>query len=360
MSTGVFQQVTVQGADNTLIIEVTEVEQHPGRLDFGLSWISDRGLTGTLGYGQFNLIPNTFTAAQFDISRDAKSYDLSAFRPDTFGKDWDFGIQIMGERTAFEDLDFSVRSLRVETSLSWTPEGPIESEVAAGYRNHRMFDVNALSSGLLFGEANSDAGHVSAPYLRLGASYRTAEAEETGTVVNLQQVLWNLGTDQRISETRVGMAARVNIGKQNAILLGVNGGRVQGLSGSNPTALDRFFLGGDSFRGFAPRGLGPAEGSSRVGANRYLVASVELQRELGNFLDRDFQGGVFFQAGSAWGLDDTLGGRIDDSRILRTSVGLTVSFNISETPVSLYLAAPLKYEETDKRQIIGLNINTTF
>src|SRR5690606_27008865 len=50
MSTGVFERVSVTGQGDALVIDVTEVEQRPGRIEAAIAWVNDRSLTGSLSY----------------------------------------------------------------------------------------------------------------------------------------------------------------------------------------------------------------------------------------------------------------------------------------------------------------------
>ena len=85
-----------------------------------------------------------------------------------------------------------------------------------------------------------------------------------------------------------------------------------------------------------------------------------MQRDIGKVLSLPMQAGLFVEAGSAWGLDDTLNGAIDDGWHTRASAGLSLSFEVANTPVSLYVATPLREKSGDKTQAIGLSFTTRF
>lgn len=97
-----------------------------------------------------------------------------------------------------------------------------------------------------------------------------------------------------------------------------------------------------------------------LGGNSYFVTSVEIRRDFGTVLSLPLRGGVFVETGSAWGLDDTLDDQIDDARHMRSTVGLSLTFDIAEIPVSLYLAQPLQKEPGDETQAFGLSFSARF
>lgn len=356
MSTGVFDRVSVAGQGDTLVIGVDEIEQQPGRIDAAISWMNDRGLTGTLSYNQFNLIPDTHTSIRGDFGQEAESFDINLYRPEAWGPALHFGIDVTGQWTDYDDLAFSVRSYQAEVYAASTPRDGTRLEYGIGYRDHRMYDLDADASPLL----RQEEGRIKAPFLRFGFSYGKEAEDKAGFSAGFEQFLWNIGTSEPISETRLELESRQPVGPGTGLLVGLDAGMIAGLSGNDTTALDRVFPGGDSFRGFAPRGIGPAEGDALLGGNRYLILSIELQRDLGKVMGREIRGGVFTDIGTVWGLDDTRGGLIDDNAHIRSSVGLTLTFDIAETPVSIYAAAPLDHQPQDKRQNFGLSVSARF
>ncbi|MBK4215991.1 BamA/TamA family outer membrane protein [Paracoccus caeni] len=361
MSTGVFEAVSLKAEGDNLIIDVTEIEQSPGRFEASVFHTSDKGLTGGISYEQYNLLPDTFGAVHLEFSRDVKSVDASLYRPDQLGKDLDAGIDLKWERSDFEDLAFSVRNVQAEGYMAWTPDDNLRVEYGLGYRGHKMDGIDADASALLQSEATS----IDAPFLRLGLTWATAAEGDDGkptargASAELDQYLWNIGTDDLLSETRVTLNARQNLAEKVELLLGLSGGIVAGLSDNDTRAIDRFYPGGDSFRGFAPRGIGPSDRGDMLGGNRYLIGSVELRRAF-TFYDREYHGGVFYEIGSVWDLDNDLGGRIDDGWHSRSSIGLSLTFDLAGTPVSLYVAEPLRERPGDDRQSFGIKISATF
>lgn len=361
MSTGVFTAVAVQAAGEALVIDVTEVEQKPGRIEGVLSYDTDRSLTATLSYEQYNLWPDTFVAAHVDISRDVESYDASLYRRNAFGEGLHFGLDALVEHSDYHDLDFAMSRRKIEGSLTYAPTAAHSFEAGLGYRSHSLYGLKPGASDLL----SRERGQIDAPYLRLRYEYKTTlDQDETGIHLQLEQMLWNLGTSDLVSNTQADVNLRHNLTQDYALLMGLKLGHVSGLKGNNTTALDRFFPGGDSFRGFAPRGVGPVDGQgahrSHLGGNHYMIASVELQRDLKPLWGHELRGGAFVDVGTAWGLDDDLRGKIDDSKRRRSAVGLSLTFDVAQTPVSLYVAHPLEHQPYDRLQTFGLSVNFSF
>lgn len=356
MMTGVFERVALVGEGDTLVIDVTEVETRPGRLDFGIAWESDTGLLASISYEQMNLIPGTFLAIRSQYSEDYRSYDVNLYKREAFGPKLHFGFQLTGERAYHSDLSYDADIDRAEVYAAWTPSEALRAELALGYRVQQLFNVDPGASALLA----SEAGKIEAPYLHLVLSYATDSAQALGYDLRVDQYLWNLGSDAAVSETRLAAKLRYNLSEATTIFAGLKGGAVSGMDGQATTALDRAYLGGEAFRGFAPRGIGPRDQGDHLGGNRYAVASLDFQRRIGSALETEFRGGIFAEAGALWGLDDTLGGRIDDRAHLRSSIGLTLNFDVGPVPVSIYVAQPMSQRAGDKDQMIGLTAMARF
>ncbi len=90
------------------------------------------------------------------------------------------------------------------------------------------------------------------------------------------------------------------------------------------------------------------------------MTSVELQREIDQLLGTTGRVGVFADIGSAWGLDDTLGGTVDDGKYIRSSVGVSLTLDLGNIPVSLFVAKPVDYRDGDDRQSFGISFSTSF
>ena len=136
---------------------------------------------------------------------------------------------------------------------------------------------------------------------------------------------------------------------------------------------DRFVLGGDSFRGFARGGLGPrdmctgcgtagGDVDDALGGNLYTVARLEASFPIGLPEEYGITGGVFADAGSVWGLDDTAGtgGTVDDSFHLRSSVGLSLFWQTPIGPLRFNWAHALQKEDYDQTRTFNLTLSTRF
>lgn len=363
MSSGQFRSVSVMGAGETLVVSVDELNDRPGRLEVGLAYDSRDGATATLYFERYNLFPGAFGSVDLKYSEEVASLQTGLYMADAF-EGFDFGIDTLLRRTKYEDQGFSSLRALVEPYLAYRFSSDLRAEIGLGYRLDEMKNPVASSSALF----TAESGRIEAPYLRLGLRYSTDNPTDlaespgplTGLAISFDQYFWGLGTDQRTAETRVALDARLALSDRSSLLFGLQGGIVSAEKGHQTRAVDRFFIGGADFRGFAARGLGPKDGSSFVGANKFFVTSLEFQQEVDEIFGTSAKVGLFADLGSAWDLDDTLGGSIDDKRQIRSSIGLSLTLDVGSIPVSIFVARPVDAQPGDDKQAFGISFNTAF
>lgn len=357
-STGVFDDVKVIPEGDVLAVVVREVPTKPGRFDIGLAWSNDDRIRGEFSYSQFDLIPDSYLAIDGSVSRERKAYGAKILRENAFGEGLHFSFKLEGQASDYDDLPYQSDTDQLEAGLIWIPTDlPLRADLGLGYRSQKMFALDAAASPL-FAQSMQ---RISAPFVHIGLSMDQGGGEDAlQSRWSLDQYVWNLGTDRRILDLRFSGDLQYQVTEKNRVLLGIESGVTLPRAGSPLNALDRAYLGGDRLRGFALRGIGPADYGDLLGGMRYAGLSLEVQRELTLFEDSSFTGGAFVDIGSVWGLSDTDGGRVDDGFKLRSSIGLSATFKVGETPVAFYIAKPLKKQAYDDVQYFGLTVQTSF
>lgn len=365
MSTGVFESASLSQQGDTLYIDVQELNTRPGRVDASLAYVAQDGITGSLAFERYNLFERTYGMLRLEYGDQIQRVDASLYRTEAFDSAVDVGFDISAGKLDYDDRSYTERLLRAETYVAWAPSAMSRLEGGIGYRFHSLEHLDSTASALLVRERTSG---ISAPYIRIGLDYATATPSEAasqgwqslGYSVELDQYFWNIGSSDPISWTRIGAGLQIPIAPEFRLLLNARAGRVYGMDGNATRAIDRFFPGADTFRGFAPRGIGPRDAGDALGGNEYATASVELQHDFGRFRNSPILGGIFLDTGATWGLNDTLGGTIDDSFHQRSSVGVSLTFEVAQTPISLYLAHAFDKEPGDELQAFGLSMSTRF
>lgn len=142
----------------------------------------------------------------------------------------------------------------------------------------------------------------------------------------------------------------------------IEGGAVM-TSGGDSRIVDRF-TGNGKIRGFEPNGLGPRDltvvNEDALGGNYFAVARLEAEFPIGLPEEYGITGGLFADVGSVWGLDNNLGGAVDDSMNLRSSVGVSILWSSPIGPLRFNFSKAIQKESYDKEQNFDLSISTKF
>ncbi|WP_163850021.1 BamA/TamA family outer membrane protein [Pseudooceanicola aestuarii] len=352
MSTGQFANVAFAPEGDTMNVEVEELNSRPGRLEFGLRYDSQQAFMGTFYLERYNLFPGVFGALELNFSKEYKGADLNLFKADGLAPGWDMGLDLAAFETDFGDQAHDHRQVRIEPYLARDigPEGRLE--FGLGYRRDGILDVDPGASAL----TRAEAGTRQAPYLRLGYTHQTATARWS-----LQQHVFGLGSDDVVSRTTLSYDRAIALpGDGLSLNLRLGGGHVAALTGGAPRISDRFLVGGDQLRGFAPRGVGPRDGAEALGGESHLLASVEVLKDIGDIWGTPARLGGFLDTGTAWGLSNSLSGAVDDDLYWRASVGVSLTLDIMDVPLSVYVAQPIRKRAGDDLQQFGLSISARF
>jgi outer membrane protein insertion porin family len=153
-----------------------------------------------------------------------------------------------------------------------------------------------------------------------------------------------------------------------------SGGDLIPILGYEDKIEDRFFLGGDSLRGFADGGVGPSvaqnaagtvSGSGdEIGGNKMWTQSTELHFPLPVSPDLGVTGFAFVDVGSVFGAKElSFGGArqpINDSSAPRVGTGIGVSWNTPFGLINLSLAEPIVKQKGDQIQQFRVSFGTRF
>ena len=142
----------------------------------------------------------------------------------------------------------------------------------------------------------------------------------------------------------------------------INGrtGKIFGI-GEDLTISDRFFIGGDSLRGFADAGIGPRDTltNDALGGNVFYTLQADLNFPIGLPKELGITADLFSDIGSLTGIDDS-GDNLMDKHSLRASVGTGLAWRSPFGPVRLYLAKAVLKEDFDDLEVIRFSFGTRF
>lgn len=148
-------------------------------------------------------------------------------------------------------------------------------------------------------------------------------------------------------------------------LVRAGAGNITGLGSEPVQVLDNFYRGGETIRGFASFGYGARyqglADSYAIGGTNYYNATAELQFPLPLFPEEfGLRGAVFADAGTLFGYDGLEGLAIEDSNMIRTSVGASIIWNSPFGPLRGDFGEALTKASYDKTQVFRFSAGTQF
>lgn len=355
-----------------VVIDVDVEEAPTGSLSLGGVYSLENGFGLNLAFTERNFLGRgQFLSASFQNSSDSLNFSFKFAEPAFLGRDLEFGFETFYQSTDQASADYNTRSLAFRPSLAF----PINEYSRLGLRvfaeGTELLTTENLKSDLILKEAargRQIGGGVGFSY-----SYdtrRTGLDPNRGLLFQLNGDIGGVGSDYQYARATALAQAQTKVWNDQVTLLAtVEGGMLKSLNGANSRVTDRFRLGPSKLRGFATNGIGPRDFSSvtaddssgdTVGGNMFAVARLEAQFPLGLPEEYGISGGVFVDAGTLWGLDDTLGGQIDDSAHLRSSIGASVFWETPIGPLRFNYSKVLAKENYDEENNFELTISAQF
>jgi len=152
--------------------------------------------------------------------------------------------------------------------------------------------------------------------------------------------------------------------------IGFNEGLIHGF-GEDIKVSNRFFIGGDTFRGFEAGGIGPRDTltDDSLGGNAYYVVDAQAQFPLGLPEELAVQGRAFVYFGALAEADTTvpfdpifgdLSSFFRDSGDPRMSVGVGLSWASPFGPIEVDLSKAIIKEHFDQDETFSFNVGTRF
>ena len=185
-------------------------------------------------------------------------------------------------------------------------------------------------------------------------------APTDGYFIEVGNTLAGFGGDSKYFRSEIKSGTFFTLADRWILNIGGGGGYIVGI-GDDMRIIDRFFLGGNSLRGFDDAGVGPRDLATQdaVGGNWFYRGTVGVSFPLGLPNEFGLRGRVFTDAGSIGESDRTLGS-ITDTGSLRMSVGTGILWNSPFGPVTIDLAQAILKEDFDKTELLRFSFGAIF
>ena len=378
---GFFKEVTVDetrgAAPDRSIVNVTVEEQPTGELSVGAGFSSVDSFVVNLGISERNFRgrgQNVVARVEWGSLR--QQIDFRFTEPRFLGRDIGAGFDLFHSRYDFqEESSFDYRSTGAGLRLTYPLNGYSRLSTRYFIKDDEILvpigycDIGGSGSSALCEQVgaslNSSVGYT------LVVDRRNDPVRATrGWSGSLRQDFAGLGGDVNYVKTELDATVYYGITPSWIVTVAGSAGYVSGWNGDAVRINDRFFKGGNSFRGFENAGMGPRDLTTNdaLGGNFYAVGTIELT--LPNVLPEQYgiKTSLFADVGTLGALDNryTLGSNglpdasIADDLSLRASAGLSVHWKSPMGPIRFDFSQILSNEEYDRTETFRFSTSTQF
>lgn len=362
-SLGFFESVELSdepgSAPDKSIISVNVEEQSTGELLFGFGFSTTAKLLADVTIRERNLLGRgQDLRASVQVSAQTQEIDLSFTEPFFLNRDIAAGFDVFRKSSNKQaQSSFDTNEIGFALRAGYPLTERLRQRFSYTLRFDEVENVGADASRFIVAGSNvtSAFGHSLIYDLRDNAFRPT-----NGYLVRLDQTLAGLGGNKRYFENRLTYAYYQPFFEDWVGTIRLTEGYIIGL-GQGVDINDRFFIGGSSFRGFKPGGIGPRDTSSgdSLGGNIFYVGTAEVRFPLGLPDELGIVGRVFSQAGSLAGIDET-GSNLFDVGSVRVSSGIGMSWSSPVGPINLDYATVFRKEDLDETEAFSFRFATQF
>lgn len=344
-----------------VIVNLDVQERSTGELSFGAGFSSAEALIGDVSIRERNLLGRgqdlrISVAASFR----RQQIDLSFTEPYFLDRELAAGFDVFHTRRDLQDrssFDQRLTGGRLRTAFDVTEQ--LRASLNYGLRIDDINDVNLDASPFI----QAEAGESVTSSIGYTLTYDTTNDRflpTRGYRISGGQEFAGLGGDTFYIQT-TGKASYF-YPFTDVWVLGFYGdaGHIMGID-DDVSIINRFFVGGDNFRGFASGGIGPRDvaADDALGGNLFAIGTAELRVPIDVFRDLGVSGRIFSDVGTLYDID-VAGTGLRDSSSLRMSVGVGISWRSPFGPIRMDFAQALLKESFDHDEVFRFSFGTRF
>jgi outer membrane protein insertion porin family len=376
-SLGFFKDVDikpVQGSQpDRTVLNVNVTEQSTGELSLGVGYSSTSSIVGQFSYTERNLFGRgQYLRASISLSAISKEALLSFTEPYFLDRPLAAGFDLYKVITDIDQADYQIDTNAASLRLGFPTSEYASVGLRYTYRIDTITPFVGAPPAIILAAGTAQTSAVGYTY-----AYNTIDdpiKPRHGLSFQISQDFAGLGGSLKYLRSQAAFSYRHPIlWDEFVATLSGNIGYINGYGGQNVRLSERFFKGGDSFRGFDVAGIGPREvnvrGNAAIGGETFAIGTFELR--LPEFLPADYgiSASLFTDFGTLGHVSGNIGiptctrfnigtPCLEDNLGLRASAGIAIGWKSPFGPVEIDLGLPYIKQPYDKTQIIRFSTGT--
>lgn len=367
---GFFETVKVTPTDGTqpdrANLKVDVKEKSTGEVSIGAGFSSTDGPLGDFSISEHNFLgKGQDVRLGATVSGRTKQIDTSFTEPYFLNRDLSAGIDVFRIQTDNQDLSsYDTNSTGFTLRMGY----PLSEELRQrlNYSFHQDNISNVPSDASLFILDQQGTTTTSSIGQELTYDTRDSKLEPTlGFITHLNTDVAGAGGSRKWVKVRMGGTQFYPLAEKWILSGTAEVGEIWGLDQTTKIN-ERFFIGGDTLRGFQYAGIGPRDltnaNNDALGGDRFSRGTIELQTPTPFPVDLGLKGHIFTDAGTLGHNPEKsfAGDNIANDESLHLSAGVGLSWASPFGLVRLDYAQPILYQTYDKIEHIHFSFGTKF
>ncbi|MDX2101164.1 MAG: outer membrane protein assembly factor BamA [Alphaproteobacteria bacterium] len=362
-----FSKVEVQtqpgSQPDRTVINVQVEETGTGEVTFGAGFSTSDGPLGTVGVRERNLLGRgQELSVSALISGNRNQFDISFTEPYFLDRNVAAGIDLFRiERDLRDQSSYDYRTTGFRPRLGYQITDRWRQALSYTLRQDEVTNIQSGASRFV----RESAGTRVTSAIGTDFTYDALDSRidpTDGYLFSVGGDVAGLGGDARYLRLRSRAAWYYPVAEDYVFSVRTDIGFIRSLSGGSVALNDRYFVGGDQFRGFRSGGAGARDRATRdaLGNESFILGTLEQTVPV-PLLPRDFgiTGRFFAEGGLTYGLSDS-DPLVLQSDSFRASIGFGLSWRSPFGLLRLDFPVPVLKESFDRTENFRIGFGTRF
>ncbi|WP_245296806.1 MULTISPECIES: outer membrane protein assembly factor BamA [Rhodomicrobium] len=354
-------------APDRVVLNFVVEEQATGELSLAGGYSSSVGAIAEVAYTERNLLgKGQFLRVKLSGSLESGQIDLSFTEPRFLDQNISAGFDAFHKENDFSDESgYEQRKTGGSVRVGFALTDNVWLQPSYSLVQDEVFNVDDDASEAIK-QVEGERLISSVGYSLTWDSRNNRLNPSKGAYFALTQELAGVGGDVNYIQTVAEARGYYPIYEGITLVGRLIGGHIAGFGGQDVVAVDAFFKGGETIRGFDTSGIGPraqrTDGSGdfdAIGGNIFYAGTLEVRFPI-PFLPEElgFSGAVFADAGSLF--DSDFSGAVNNDDVLRSSVGASLLWNSPVGPLRADFAYVINKADLDEEEFFRFGATTKF
>lgn len=367
-----------------VVLKTAVQEQSTGTFSLGGGYSSEMGAMLNTGVSQNNFAGSGInTAINAMLAQRGTQVNLGVTNPYFMDRNliagWDLFRTVTDSYTnSSQSYSYSESTMGGDVRLGYRFNQNVFQTFTYALSERNIYDIPTGSNANIYIQSESGRSTLSAISQSLNFDYLDDDQNpHSGLMMTLTTQLAGLGGGAKYVRFTPSASYYIPLervfGNPNWVLkISGTAGVLQDMRGYEARIEDRFYLGGDSLRGFADGGVGPysypiynskhelVSSGGQIGGRYMWTQSTELHFPLPVSPDLGVSGFAFVDVGALWGAATIGGAQLRDSDSPRVGAGVGISWNTPFGLINLSLAQPVVKKTGDQTQQFRISFGSRF